>query len=380
MSTSGAPAQPARARGLIAGGFASFAVAGALQALYGPSVPVLARIHDVLPSQAGAIVGAHAAGGLAALLLAMTVAGIGARQALLAVAAGAAMMAVAPSLPVALAGAGLVGAGSALNSSVFNRRFLAELGGSGARMLGILNAVFAIGAVAAPLAFVAAGARLGPTYGALAVTALGLTALARGEAPAAPERKLPIRALLRRPAIFAVGGLGVGMELSLQGFGPAALQAGGMGEGAAALWASAFFAAFLAARLALWWLADRIAPMRLLAAALAFGAAACAVAATGGPLAGPAYVASGAAVALLFPAYFVAAVRRLGTGERMSALVIAAGYLGATIVPAALAPLLAGVGVGRLFAAMAVYGAVAAALALAARAGDGPLGGPASGG
>ena len=372
MSTPPAPAQPAApsARALVLQGFAGFAVAGALQALYGPSVPALARLHDILPSQAGAIVGAHAAGGFAALAAAMALPGVTARRALLTVAAGAATMAVAPSFALACLGAALVGAGSALNSSVYNRRFLGELGARGPRMLGILNALFAVGAVAGPLAFVAAGGRVGPAYGTLAVLALGLAILARGGSGTSPGGRPPLGAHLRRPAILAVGGLGVGMELSLQGFGPAALKAGGMGEGIAALWAAAFFAAFLGARLALWWLADRIAPMRMLAGALALAGAACAAAAWGGALAGPAYAASGAAVALLFPAYYVAAMARVGAGERVSVLVIAAGYLGATLVPAALSPLLAAVGVGALFAVMALYGAVAAVLALAARAGD----------
>ena len=365
-----APRTAPSARALVLHGFAGFAVAGALQALYGPSVPALARLHDVLPSQAGAVVSAHAAGGFAALALAMVREGITARHALLCIAAGAAAMATGPSFAVTLAGAALVGAGSALNSSVFNRRFLAELGGRGARMLGLLNAVFAVGAVLAPLAFVALGARVGLAYGGLAACALVLAWLAGGvRAPAAPASpRLPLREALRRPAILVAGGLGVGMELSLQGFGPAALIAGGMGERAAAGWASAFFAAFLAARLALWWLADRIAPMRLLAGALALGGAACAVAATGGAMAGPAYAVSGAAVGLAFPAYFVAAARRLGTGERIAAVIIAAGYLGATIVPGALSPILAALGVGRLFAVMAAYGLVAAAVAMAVRA------------
>lgn len=368
MSHACPSAPTTNARMLVAHGFAGFAVAGALQALYGPSVPALARLHDVLPSQAGAIVGAHAGGGFLALALAMAVPGITARHALLCVAAGAGAMALGPSFGVTLLGAALVGAGSALNSSVFNRRFLAELGSRGARMLGILNAVFAVGAVIAPLAFVAAGARIGPTYGALALCALLLALLARGGAAPEPGAPPPLGAALRRPAILVAGGLGVGMELSLQGFGPAALIAGGMEERTAAGWASAFFAAFLGARLALWWLADRIAPMRLLAGAMALGAVACAGAATGGWLAGPAYALSGTTVAMTFPAYFVAASQRLGTAERISALVIAAGYLGATLVPAALSPLLAQIGVDRLFAVMAVYGALAAGLTLAVRA------------
>lgn len=362
------PVPDTGARLLVAQGFAGFAVAGALQALYGPSVSALARLHEVLPSEAGGIVAAHAAGGFLALALAMVVPGITARHALLSVGVGAGAMALAPSFALTLLGAAFVGAGSALNSSVFNRRFLRELGARGARMLGILNAVFAVGAVLAPLGFVAAGARIGPAYGALAVCALLLAVLAGGgEAPEA-EGQPPLAAALRRPAILLAGGMGVGMELSLQGFGPAALVAGGMGERTAAGWASAFFAAFLLARLALWWLADRIAPLRLLAAAMALGALACAGAASGSAFAGPAYALSGAAVALMFPAYYVAASQRLGTAERISALVIAAGYLGATIVPAGLSPLLAEVGVGRLFLVMALYGALGSVVALAVRA------------
>jgi hypothetical protein len=346
-------------------GFAAFALAGALQALYGPSVPALSRLHGILPSEAGAIVGAHSAGGLAGLLLNMAWAGITGRRALLLVATGAAVMAVAPVWALALAGAALIGAGSALGAAVYNRRFLEELEARGPRMLGLLNAVFGVGAVIGPLVFVALGGTIAPAYGILAAVALGLALFApRGAAPVAPRPDFA--AVLRRPGLLALGGLGVGLELTLAGLGPAALVAGGMTETRAALWAATFFGAFLATRVALWWLADRIAPLRLLAASFALAGLACAAAALGAQ--GPAYAVAGGAVALLFPAYFVAAARRLGGGERMTALIVAAAYLGGTVVPAATATVLGQVGIGWLFALTAPVALVAAAAALLARA------------
>ena len=168
--------------------------------------------------------------------------------------------------------------------------------------------------------------------------------------------------------ILVLGGLGVGVELALAGLGPAALVAGGMAETTAALWASGFFVAFLGARLALWWLADRVAPMRLLAAAFALAGIASAAAALGGG--GPAYAVAGGAVAIIYPAYFIAATRRLGGSERLSALITAAAYVGATLVPGILSPALAQVGIVWLFPAMAVYCAVSAGLTLATRARD----------
>ncbi|PWJ12516.1 MFS transporter [Jannaschia seohaensis] len=357
------------ARALVIHSFVAFALVGAAQALYGPSVPALARLHDILPSQAGAIVWAHAAGGFAGLLLNMVWAGVTARRTLAVVALGAGVMALAPSWAAMLAGAVLVGAGSALASAVFNRRFLEELGDSGPRMLGLLNALFGVGAVVGPLIFVAAGGGIAPAYGAVAVLALILSALAPGGVPAgAPAARPRLGAVLRRPGLLALGGLGVGVELTLAGLGPAALVERGMSETRAALWAAVFFGVFLAARVALWWLADRIAPLRLLAASFALVALACGAAALG--VQGPAYALSGGAVALLFPAYFVAATRRLGGGERMAALIVAAGYLGATVVPGVMSLLLGRLGIEMLFAATIPLALLGAAGALAARAQD----------
>ncbi|TFL20196.1 MFS transporter [Jannaschia formosa] len=359
---------PPPARALIVQGFAAFALAGALQALYGPSVPALSRLHEILPSQAGGIVGAHAAGGLAGLMLNMVWAGITGRRALLLVAAGAVTMAAAPVWALALVGAALIGAGNALNSAVYNRRFLEELDARGPRMLGLLNALFGVGAVAGPLVFVALGGSIALAYGLLGAMTLGLALLvSRGAAPAAVPRPR-LGAVLRRPGLLALGGIAIGVELSLAGLGPAALVAGGMTETRAALWAAAFFSVFLAARVALWWLADRIAPLRLLAASFAMAGLACGAAALGAE--GPAFAVAGGAVALFFPAYFVAATRRLGGGERMTALIVAAAYLGATLVPAAMSTLLAQIGIGWLFAVTAPLALVAAGATLLTRAQD----------
>jgi fucose permease len=363
------PATLTPARALVMQGFAAFALAGALQALYGPSVPALSRLHEIMPSQAGGIVGAHAAGGLAGLVLNMVLAGITGRRALILVASGAAIMAVAPVWPLALAGAALIGAGSALGAAVYNRRFLEELASQGPRMLGLLNALFGLGAVAGPLVFVALGGTIAPAYGLLAVAAAILAILApSGIADAAPAPPPPLGAVMRRPGLLTLGGISVGLELSLAGLGPAALVAGGMTETGAALWASTFFGAFLAARVALWWLADRIAPLRLLAASFGLAGLACVAAALGAQ--GPAYAISGGAVALLFPAYFVAATRRLGGGERIAALILAAAYLGGTVVPAAMSLLLEQLGIGWLFVVIAPVALIAAVTSLLVRAQD----------
>jgi fucose permease len=173
---------------------------------------------------------------------------------------------------------------------------------------------------------------------------------------------------LRRPGLLALGGIGVGLELTLAGLGPAALVAGGMSETRAALWAATFFGVFLAARVALWWLADRVAPLRLLAASFALVGIACGAAALGAE--GVAYAVSGGAVALLFPTYFVAATRRLGGGERMTALIVAAAYLGATLVPGAMSLLLGQLGVGWLFAVTTPVALIAAAATLITRSQD----------
>lgn len=349
--------------GLFWSGSAAFVLIGVAAALYGPALPALSRQYSLAPGEAGLLVAAHNAGGLAGLVASAALGAVSARQSLALVAIGAGLIAWGPGWGVTLLGGVTLGAGYALVAAVLNRRFLLESGAHGAAMVGLLNAVFGLGAIAGPLVFLALGSVPGLSFALVAGAAvLLLPALGGGPRSEGGAAGLAVRRMLRQPAILALGAAAVGFEISLVGLGPTALVARGLSEADAAQFASAFFACFLAARFSLVWLATRIAPMTLLAAAFAAGAV---LALSAGALApGVFYALAGASVGILFPTYFVAASVSLGTDERAAALILAAGYVGAVILPAAASGLIGLFGAPALFPAAAALAAASAVFAL----------------
>jgi hypothetical protein len=355
--------------GLFWTGAASFMLIGVVLAFYGPALPALARAHGIGLAEAGAMISLHALGALAALVWTTLRGGASGRLAMGFLAAGAAAAALAPVWAAALAGAAAMGFGYGLTTVVFNRRFLTETGPHGPGMVGFLNATFAIGAIAGPLGFVAMGGAPGPAFGAVALAAAVLLPFAGGTGapgPAAGGTGAALRALARRPGLFAVGALAVGTETALVGLGPSALAARGLTEVAAAQLLSGFFLAFLLVRTGLLWLAARMRAGLILALGLGLTGALLLAAAMLPP--GPFFALSGAAVGVMFPAYFVAAAQALGSDERTAAMVIIPCQIGAVAGPALVAAVLAATGAAALFkvlAAVALAGALAALAALA---------------
>ncbi len=347
--------------GVVFAGLASFVLMGAGQALYGPSLPALARGLGTGTEAAALVIPAHWLGSAAGVAAMFRAGGrAGPRPALAALAAGAALIAAGAGLGSTLAGAALFGAGYGASTVMWNRRFLAAFGARGPSMLALLNAVFAVGAILAPLGLVALGGAPGAAFAGLAaVAAVVLLAARPSPEPAAPEAAAG--RFVPHFDILAFGAAGVGLEASLIGLGPLALIGLGQGEAAAAGSLSAFFLAFLAARLALVPLAGRIAPFGLYALAMAATAMLAAAAAVTGAV--WIFVALGASVALLFPGFYMTGARIMGPDPRAGASLVAAGLVGGTALPAALGAGMAMAGDGALFAMVA---AVAAAVALAA--------------
>ncbi|MCU0907922.1 MAG: hypothetical protein MUF73_10835 [Rhodobacteraceae bacterium] len=362
--------------GLFWSGALTFIVMGVVSAVYGPALPALARAGDVALPEAGILISLHALGGLLALIAGAVFGGVTGRLAVGCALAGAAMIAVAGPWVLTLAGALVMGAGYGLTATVYNRRFLVQMGARGPAMVGLLNAIFGIGSIAGPLVLVAAGGSVMLTYGLIALALLLLMPVADlGRAPAAPD-VVPVAAgtgsghgpvldVLRRPAVLALGAVAIGIEAAAVGLGPGALIALGLGEREAAFTASAFFVLFLLGRLSLVWIAARVPALRILALALAT-AAACFAAAT---VAWPAlfYTLAGGAIGMFFPAYFVAGSARYGTDERVGSVVLAAVYVGAVSIPAAGAAAMGMGGGAALFALLAALGAVAAGAVLLVR-------------
>lgn len=355
--------------GLVLAGVVSFVLMGAAQSLYGPALPGFARDFGITAGQAGLLVSAHWVGSvLAVAALYLRADCLTPRRALLAMASGAALVAWGPGLWATLAGAAVLGLGYGASTVIYNRRMLGLFGARGPSMLALLNAIFGIGAIGAPLAFVAIGSDA--TLAFLAVAGLSLAALALAGPPGAPAEAAATAKGTRsrfapRPGILTLGALAIGIEASLIGLGPTALIAQGQSEPRAAELLSLFFLAFLAMRLVLVGFANRLHPLVLFILALA-AAALCAMGAA--LTAHPGwFVALGGCAGLFFPGYFVAGTRLMGEDARVAPTLIAMGMAGGIALPVGLAMAMGQAGDAALFAMLAGLAAVAAVAALLLR-------------
>jgi MFS transporter, FHS family, glucose/mannose:H+ symporter len=343
-------------------GALSFAMVGALPALYGVALPVYARSFGLAEGQAGLLLSAQGTGAFAAVCAGMFgFRWLTMRLSLALLCVGSALIAAEIAWPLVLLGGLIVGAGFGLVSAIVNRRFLSEFGERGPGMVGLVNALFGIGAILAPLLFVLAGGAPRPVFAGVAVMALLLIPVVqpsgRGMAGA---QGLPDLAQ-RRLGILAFIFFCVVVEVALFGFGPTALIAGGLPEVSAAWLTSAFFAAFLLARLSLYWLARRVGADWLLLLGVVGTAASAVLAALGWTSAG--FIMSGAFVGLQFPAFYIWASQVLGRDPRMGSAVLAAGLAGAAVGPAVVQAGVAIAGFGGFFWVVAgLSGAVALAL------------------
>lgn len=356
--------------GVLLTGVLVFALMGVAQSVYGPALPAFARQFDLPAGEAGAVVSAHWAGaalGVAAMFF--SDGRVPPRVALAVSAAGAGLLAAGLGWWGVLAGAAAIGAGFGVLTTHFNRRVIAEFGPRGPGMLSFLNAVFGMGAIAAPLAWLALGRSAGPAFLVLTMVMVALLPLLRAPAaPAGPNACGGARApdrFVPRWGILGLGALGIGVEASLVGLGPLALIALGQGEAEAAASLSMFFLAFLGARLALALGAGLLPPFSWFTLALAgSGVLALALALTG---AAWLFVPLGACAGAIFPPFYVAAAQQMGEHPRVAPTIIAAGLAGGIAAPVLAGQLMARAGEGILFGLVAGVALAAAAAALARR-------------
>lgn len=136
--------------------FASFALIGALQALYGPSFPMLRERFSIGVEQVSIVVSAQFIGSFLGIIASgLLLRALGYRRALVIAAAGfvagVAAIGLAPTWGMVLAGAVLAGAGAGLLNVSCNLMVAVSFRPKAAPALNLINAVFGVGAVIGPL-------------------------------------------------------------------------------------------------------------------------------------------------------------------------------------------------------------------------------------
>lgn len=172
---------------LLCVGFVTYVMMGAGQSLYGPALPAFSRIFAVAEGEVGYLVSAHWVGCFLGVgVMYLRGAWVTPRHCLVAMALRAGLIATLAAWWVTLLGATIFGLGYGFATAVFNPRVLRAFGAKGPSMLSFLNATFALGAIAAPLVFVAFGSdprwSFGLTAGLAALIWLGAGAAGRAEA------------------------------------------------------------------------------------------------------------------------------------------------------------------------------------------------------
>lgn len=349
---------------LLITGIFSFVLMGAGQSLYGPALPAFARDLGLSVAQAGWLISAHWVGCIVGVGSMFRLGGrITPRVALGLMAAGAGLIASGPGWWGTVAGAMIFGAGYGCATVVFNPRVLAAFGDTGPSMLSLLNAVFSLGAIAAPLIFVAVGSQPNLMFAGVAIACamVCLFAGAAGQANVATTQAAePYRI---HWGILGFGMVAVGMEACLIGLGPTALIQAGETETQAAKLLSLFFVAFLAARIALVFAARYLPSFTLFV--LAIGGTALAALGAAGVSAAVFFVIIGISAGLFFPSFYVTASRKMGTNSRVAPTIIAAGLVGGILSPVVMGATMDSLGKYGFFWIIAVITGVTALLALA---------------
>ncbi len=321
---------------LLITGCAAFTMMGAGLSLYGPSVLSYQDLFSLSTEQASRVLSAHWIGSLSAVLVMFLFPGrIGPRPGLFMLAAGAALLGSGVSWGITLLGAAVLGVGYGALTAVFNPRILAAYGTRGPAMLSLINAVFSLGAIMAPLAFSLVTVHPERLFMVLAaITAL----IFLGAGPATRATSVGGNAgtgFRIRPLILIFGAFGIGLEVSIVGLGPAALVRSGVAEDASAQLLSAFYLTFLFGRIALIFLADRVPSFALFAAGMMLTTAGM----FGCALISPAWVFPfiGLAAGMFFPGYYVTGTALMGDDPRVSPFLIGIAQVGAMILPMVLA-------------------------------------------
>ncbi len=339
-------------------GALSFIATGMLASLFGVALPFYVQRFGLTEGQGTVLLSLY---GLGAFLT--VVAGIFAsrlltlRRGLVAIAAGVGLLALQWHWGLMLLGGALAGIGLGVLAVVVNRQFLASFGARGPGMVGMVNAIFGLGAIISPLLFVWVGGLPALVFGGIGVLALLTLPMVQPDQSLAAEAPGMPRLAQWPLLILGFNMLSAVIEVGLIGLGPTTLIAGGLDGLDAARLVSAFSVCFLLGRLSLYWLtrfvgADLLFLVSLTGTALCMG-----LSASGWPATG--FVLAGGFIGMFFPTFYVWAIGVLGDA-RMGSVILCAGLSAVTICPIILGLILGRTGVDALFAIMAGLAAVLA--------------------
>lgn len=328
---------------LLATGIAGFVLLGLAQAIFGPVLPVYAQVFDLPVSTVGWVLSVFWAGSLAAVAAVYFLpARLGPKTGLLSAAGGTMLLALMGGWGMVLAGAALFGFGYGVIAAVYNPRVLAAFGPRGPAMMSLMNALFTLGAIAAPQVFLGLGQNPSAVFWAFAAFAgaIALTTLAMGDTRVTATQTTTSGQI--DWSILGFAFLGIGLESTLVGLGPTGLAMAGETPDEAAQLLSGFFMAYLMARLSLVWIAHRIAPFVIFTATVSLLAALTFAALQGD--AGFWFPFIGFACGYIFHGEYLTGLQRMGGTTRISAILLAAGMLGAIVLPVLVSQVLASLG------------------------------------
>jgi MFS transporter, FHS family, glucose/mannose:H+ symporter len=363
---------------------ATFLLMGVLTASYGPLLEHLVRRFAISLPEAGTVFSAHFAGALVGVVVSMwameRVSGrIAAWAALSCLAAGCAVVALAPTWPAFLAGAFGIGLGFGGLDLGLNQLVAHSEGPRRSALLNALNSAFGFGSVAGPILISRLSQdHLTALYGsaaALAVVLIPAVGGIRGRLPVAQRRSADdgaptsSRHGVGLVVIFVVGFIFyVGVEIGVGGWMPSHLESVGLRSLEAASITSGFWLAFAIGRLLAALIPDRVPPRLVVISGSAIASVAL-LAALSGRAAPIAYIVTGLALAPIFPTA-LAWLAKLRPGDsRATSWMFPATMVGGGVIPPSIGIAIAWFGIGWAPAVLSSVAVITlATFGLAARA------------
>jgi len=329
----------------------TFALLGMVVGAFGPLLEHLTHRFAVSLPVAGATISIYFGGGLVGVFAAMrAMEDVSGRMLVMSAdviaAAGCVAVAVAPSWPLFLIGVFVIGLGFGALVLCLNQLVAYSEGERRAALLSGLNGAYSAGAVVGPILVAAfAAAHFSALYLGAAVVSLVLAAGVSGIAGSLPVGVgRPGRPELLVLIFVAAFVCYVGVESGAGGWMASHLESVGVSSNAAATYTSGFFLALMTGRLLM-----TLAPTRLPEPAIVLAGSAVAVvlllAASVGAVAPWAYVASGLAIAPIFPTGIVWLARLRPGDARAGSWLFPATSLGGIAGPGAIGLVVAGFGV-----------------------------------